>query len=419
MATNEQRPRTIIITAPEHTSQDWIGRLTSADEVDVVQCASNISHGVELVQKHHPDLVLIDREVGQTESAVRQILAIAPMTLCIAIVPSPDIPMLRQLMTAGTRDVLPAPVVYDDLVGSIRSILAAEAERRREAQSSTTARHKRPGKLILVIAPKGGVGTTTIATNIAVALHQVSKSEVALADFSLQFGDVGIQLNLWSKYTIVDLATRTTDVDDTTLKRVLSQHDSGIHVLLAPLEPEAAARIGGTEVRAVLDHLLDRFAYVVADTWSFFDEVSEMLLRRADEVLLVTTPELPTLKNAKRFLELADRQNLANGHTTIVLNRFPSVRGITLQDVQQQLHHQVGASIPSEGQLVTNSINDGIPIVISHPRSSMAQSIVKLAIQLAGDQIDAIALTSEKEQQLDRKGTGRTRGLWGFARKMT
>ena len=176
------------------------------------------------------------------------------------------------------------------------------------------------------------------------------------------------------------------------LKRVLSEHSSGVDVLLAPSEPESSAEVTGPVVEAILDHMLNQYAYVIADTWSFLDEITTTLLRRADEVLLVATPELPTLKNAKRFLEVAGRQSLINGRLSIVLNRFPSIEGITLDDVQRHLSHPVSANIPSEGQLVTHSINRGVPLVVSHPRSWAAQSILRLAGKLAGDDVETITL---------------------------
>jgi pilus assembly protein CpaE len=346
---------------------------------------------------------------------VRQIVGAAPATICIAIVSDPDIAALRRLMTAGARDVLPAPVIYNDLMGSVRQVVAAAAERR---QAEQTTRHSgRRGKLIVALAPKGGVGTTTIATNVAVALRQVTAQEVALVDFSLQFGDVGVHLNLRSRYTIQDLVAAP-EIDDAMLQRVISTHESGIHVLPAPPEPDAAAHIDGERVNTILDRLLDRYAYVVADTWSFLDEVAETLLRRADEVLLVATPELPTLKNAKRLLEFAMRHDLVPGHIAIVLNRFPSIEGISLDDVQQHLHHTVSANIPSEGQLVTHSINRGVPLVISHQRSWTAQNILRLAARLAGDDVSTIALSAESAKRKER-AAGRAPGLWPFARKAT
>jgi pilus assembly protein CpaE len=253
----------------------------------------------------------------------------------------------------------------------------------------------RLGKLVVVISPKGGSGTTTIATNVAVALQQKA-GPVALVDFGLQFGDAGVHLNIWSKYTIQDLLPRVDEIDDAMLAPVLQRHSSGLHVLLSPSSPEAAGEITVEQIEMLLERLLERYRYVVVDTWSFLDDVACLLLRRADEVLVVTTPEVPALKNVKHFLEYSRQQALIEGRLTLVLNRFPSVDKIRLEDVQQHLRHAVGATIPSEGKLVTHSVNRGVPVVISHPQSWVGQSMLKLAGQIAGDKANPILMLPEK-----------------------
>ncbi len=246
----------------------------------------------------------------------------------------------------------------------------------------------------------------------------MSAGRVVLADFGLQFGDVGVHLNIWSKYTIQDLLAHVEDIDDAMLAPVLQQHSSGIHVLLAPTTPEIAGEITADQIDLLLDQLLARHTYVVADTWSFLDEVACSLLRRADEVVVVTTPEVPSLKNVKHFLEYTRQQSLVDGRITLVLNRFPSVEGISLQDVQQHLRYPVGANIPSEGRLVTHSVNRGIPVVISHPQSWVGQSILKLAGHIAGDHISTISLTPENRKPKEvSAGDTKRRGLFRFVRR--
>lgn len=420
MAATQHKPRVIIITSPERMDQEWIIWLSNNHEMTVVETVGVTSYAVELIQKHRPDIVLIDREIAHTEQVIRQMIAVEPLTLCIAIVPTLDVPTLRRLMSSGARDVLSTPVVYSELLTSIRRVLAGETDRRRSEVIARGEARSAGGRLVVVTAPKGGVGTTTIATNVAIALHQVSKHSVVLADFSLQFGDAGVHLNLLSKYSIVDLTQRLEEIDDAMLNRVLSKHDSGIEVLLVPSQPDAVIDIGKKEVNSVLDHLLSRYAYVVADTWSFLDEIAETLLQRADEVLLVTTPEIPALKNIKRFLEFVHRQQLVKGRITIVLNRFPSVEGISFQDLQQHLHHPIGANIPSEGPLMMQSINQGIPVVLSHPHSWTAQNIFKLAGKLAGDQVNTLVLSAEEARRSNQNyRVGGNRRILGLIRRGT
>jgi pilus assembly protein CpaE len=422
--------RIVVITAPERLEQEWITRLANESDVERVDRIGVLSAGIELVQQSRPEVVIVDRDLEQAEASVRQIFTSVPGILCITLVAQTDMAVLRRLVAAGARDVLSKPVQYNELINSIRSVLATEADRRVRSLVSFggDANSRGRGKLVVVTSPKGGVGTTTIATNLAVALRQMSGGRIVLADFGLQFGDIGVHLNLWSKHTMQDLLGRVEDIDDAMLSQVLQPHTSGIQVMLAPNEPEVAGDVTGAQLEIFLEQLLDRNTYVVADTWSFLDEVAETLLRRADEILVVTTPEVPALKNAKHFLEFLRQQDLVRGRITLVLNRFPSVDGISLQDVQQHLRHPVGANIPSEGQLVTHSVNRGIPIVISHPQSWAAQSLFKLAAHVAGDKVGTITLTPDnlkggKGKDKDKEQVGRTdkerRGLLRFARNQT
>jgi pilus assembly protein CpaE len=409
----------VVITAPERLEQDWITRLSHEEGIGQVERVAVLASGMELVQQARPDLVIIDRDIEQAETCIRQIFTSLPTTLCVALVAQPDMPTLRRLVAAGARDVIGRPVQYAELLSSIRAVLATEADRRSRSLVSVNggAQATGRGKLVVVVSPKGGAGTTTIATNLSIALRQMSGSRVVLADFGLQFGDVGVHLNIWSKYTIQDLLARVEDIDDAMLAPVLQQHSSGISVMLSPNSPELAAEITGEQIDTLIDRLLERNSWLVVDTWSFLDEVAWSLLRRADEVVVVTTPEVPSLKNVKHFLEYTRQQALIQGRITLVLNRFPSVDGISLQDVQQHLRHPVSANIPSEGRLVTHSVNRGIPVVVSHPQSWVGQSLFKLASHIAGDRVNGISLTPDNRKTKDVPGETKRRGLLRFVRR--
>ena len=408
----------VVITSPERLEQDWIQRLSGENEFDRVDRVATVRAGLDLVQQTHPDLVIVDREFDQAETCIRQIFMTTPSTICIAIVPQPDVASLRRLVAVGVRDVLVRSFQYSELLESVQSLLATEAGRRSHALTNGDTRASRRGKLVVAISPKGGSGTTTVSTNLAVALQQMNNGPVILADFSLQFGDVGVHLNIWSKYTMQDLLSRVDEIDDAMLAPVLQKHSSGLHVLLSPNSFEAAGEITVEQIDTLLDRLLERYRYVVVDTWSFLDDVVSLLLRRADEVVVITTPEIPALKNVKHFMEYSRQQGLIEGRTTIVLNRFPSVDKIALPDVEQHLRHSVGANIPSEGRLVTHSVNRGVPVVVSHAQSWVGQSMLKLAGHIAGDKTNPISLTPDKdvakEQQSDTKKRG---NLFRFARQ--
>lgn len=414
MSKSDQRVRAMIITVPERIDQEWISRLAAASEIELLERLA-LLHGVgEAARRLRPELVLIDRDLDHAESCVRQVAAAAPDAFCVVITANSSLATLRRLMAAGARDVLATPN-QSDLLAAARQVRAASAERRHGTRGEVAPSQR--GRLIVVTAPKGGVGTTMVATNLAVALRQISGAPTNLLDCSLQFGDIGVHLNLRSKYSLFDLSAHPDDLDEAMLTRVICEHETGLHVLLAPTEPEQAAHVDGAALNAILDRLLARYSFVVVDTWSFLDEVTETLLRRADDVLLVATPELPTLRNAKRLLDFIQRHTLASAPVQIVLNRFPSVEGITLEDVQQHLHYPVTANIPSEGLPVTHSINRGEPLVVAFPKSWAAQNLLRLAAHLAGDDVATLTLTASEGRKSTEVGRGVKASLLKFARR--
>lgn len=416
MAT-DRNLRIVVISTPDRLDDPWIGKLAAETDIGRVERVAVLRAGIELVQQTRPDVVIIDRDAEQSEASIRQIFTSLPGTICIALIAQPDMALMRRLVLAGARDVLNQPVNYRELIESIRGATAMETDRRSRSMVSLETDRKPfgRGRLIVVTSPKGGAGTTTVATNLAIMLRQMSGSRVALADFSLQFGHIGVHLNLWSRHTLQDLLATPQEIDDAMLNPVMQQHGTGIHVLLAPNTPAAAADVTAEHLETIMEHLLERYSFVVADTWCVLDEVTMALLDMADEVLVMTTPEVPALKNVKFFLEYLRQNSMTKGRISIVLNRFPSVDGITLEDVQQHLRHPISANIPSAGQLVIYSVNRGVPFTVSHPQSWATQSIRKLAAYVAGELSDPLSLEPETGKAA-RPVNGR-RGLLDFIRR--
>lgn len=402
--------RVVIVAPAEGLDQEWIRALQADASVNVLARVGVLQRGIEAAQQHQPDVLLIDRPLDQAEEALQTMFSVAPHTLCIALLDQQDMAAVRRLVAAGARDILVKPIHHRELMASMRQVVQLEHVRRQRAGlPALLAQPQRAtaGKVVVVMGPKGGVGTTTVAANLAVALRQVTGREVALADFSLQFGDVAVLLNLWSKHTLHDVAIHHTAIDDSLLDRVLVPHASGVKVLLAPSEPELTADLSSGQVTAIVKALRSRFAYVVIDCWSFLDEISETLMNAADQVLLVTTPEVPALKNTKQSLEYFARQGVPRERIALVLNRFPSVKGVTMQDIQQHLRHPVQANLPSDGPAVTYAVNKGVPVMESHPQSWVAQSFLKLAAWIAGDNVQT--LTTEAPSSPTTPKTGETR----------
>lgn len=399
--TVDQAFRVAVVTTPDQIDADWITKLAKEPQVSWLESAAVLSTGLDMIQQNRPDVVIVERPPVEAEGFIRQVFTLMPTTICIALSAHTDTVVLRRLMMAGARDVLNRPVRHVDVLQSIRTLMAVERDRRHSQMPGDHSPFGR-GKFVVVISPKGGAGTTVVSTNLSIVLRQLSSGRVALADFGLQFGHVGTHMNLFARHTLQNLVEKIDEIDDAMLSAVMQQHGSGVHVLLAPNVPELAGEITGEQITTIVNHLLARYRYVVADTWCVLDEVTMSLLDMADEVLVVATPEIPALKNVKFFLEYLQQHNLTRGRVSIVLNRFPSVDSISLEDVQQHLRYPVSSNIPSAGQLVTYSINRGVPVVTSHPQSWVSQSLRKLAAYVAGEKVDTISLNADKNKGKDK-----------------
>ena len=240
------------------------------------------------------------------------------------------------------------------------------------------------GKIITFFSPKGGVGRTTIATNLAVALHQLTGKPVVLVDGSLPFGDIAVILNMSPKAkTIADLIGSFETADSDVVESILVQHSTGIKVMLAPPTPESTELITGAHIKHVLELLRERYAYIVVDTWPSFQEQVITMLDVADVILTLMTLEITSLKNVRVFMEVVEKLGYDEAKVQLVANRNDSSGGIKASDVEASLGRKIPHTIVSDGRTLVLAVNRGVPFVISHRDSQVAKDIFALAQRVA------------------------------------
>jgi pilus assembly protein CpaE len=274
-----------------------------------------------------------------------------------------------------------------------------------QSPSITSALQPHRGKIITFFSPKGGVGRTTIASNLAVALHQSTNQPVVLVDGSLPFGDVAVILNMSPKAkTIADLVGSFDQVDAEVMETVLVPHSTGIKVLLAPPTPEAAELITGANIKRVLETLRGSYAWVVVDTWPSFQEQVLTMLDVADVILTLMTLEITSLKNVRVFMEIAEKLGYDEHKVQLVANRNDSSGGIKASDVESSLARKIPHTIVSDGRALVLAVNRGVPFVISHRDSQVAKDIFTLADKLVGAGEGAGASTPTPQKAAAKQG---------------
>ena len=298
---------------------------------------------------------------------------------------------MRRAMLAGARDFLTKPPMGDELISAIRRAGAmAQSERSKTAQMQavlpTASAGGRmsgfgipKGKIVTVYSPKGGAGTTTLAVNLALTLHN-DDTRVALVDGNLQFGDIAVFVNEQGKNTITELASRAEELDPEIVEEVMIKHAaSGVHILAAPSRPEYAEKVSSTQFARVLEYLRQLYAYVVVDTSAYLTDVTLSAVDASDLIVLVTTQDIPAIKNCRLFLDLLQTMGIERDRILFAMNRFDKRINITPERVAENLKQEVAAVIPLDEQTVTKAVNRGVPFVIDAKNQPATRGIFSLA----------------------------------------
>lgn len=285
----------------------------------------------------------------------------------------------RDAIKAGAADIILIPIE------SSRLLLAIERVVKNARQQTKT--QVKEGKIVTVFSTKGGVGKTVVAINLAVALSESKRANVAILDLDLQFGDVGVMLKLNPKYTIYDVLTSAGGVDANHLKSLLTPYSSKVSALLAPLQPELADLILPKVVTPTLSVLKKMADFVVVDTPPSFNDNVLSVLDQSDFVLLVGAMDLPSIKNIKLCIRTMKLLGYPEEKIRLVLNRVEKGVGLTVTEIESFLKTKISQTIPND-KTVLLSVNKGMPVLNEAPKSPAAISLAKLT--------DVFAVESEK-----------------------
>ena len=231
----------------------------------------------------------------------------------------------------------------------------------------------------MVFSPKGGVGCTTVAVNLALALHN-EETESALVDTNLQFGDVAVFLNEQGKNSILDLTPRVDELDQDIVTNVMIKNaTTGLHILSAPSKPEFAEKIKAEQVSKLLEYLKRIYTYIIVDTSSYMNDITLAVLDVCDVIVLLTTQDIPSIKNNRLFLDLMLTLEVPKDKLVFSLNKYDKRITITPEKIGENLKLQIDAVIPLDERVVIPSVNRGVPFVVDNKTQPAAKGIFSLA----------------------------------------
>ena len=342
------------------------------------------TEAVSLAVETEPDVTICGMDEPWIRSAqtIGALIDSLPETPVIVYSSSQNLETARQAMLAGARDFVSAPTSARELEEAIIGALESE-ERRRMRLSGQMASLGAQGTIITVFGPKGGVGKTTIATNLAIALTQQTGHTVALVDADTGFGDVAALLDLNPEHTLVDLVGRIDDLSREELARYLCPHSSGVAVLAAPSNTFAWRDVSSDQFRKVLETLARIHDVLVIDTGGDLGSIGLAALEAATLVLWVTTPEFSSIKDSLHGMEALQTISFPSDRIRVTLNSVSPENGVGPQTVQEVLQHDVFWQIPYDRRLRQES-ELGSPRILSKPSNGAAHSLVELARTIGG-----------------------------------
>jgi pilus assembly protein CpaE len=406
----------VVIVDDIAETRDHLSKLLSFEpDINVAGSVSSGNEAITIAGENDVDVVLLDINMpGMDGIATAEQLAIkAPTSAIIMMSVQGEPDYLRRAMLAGAREFLVKPFSSDELAASIRQVHKRERQKfdrvagalpPMPAPGSVAPQRRGPGKVVSFFSPKGGVGRTTLAVNFAVAAKAELDMKVALIDGGLQFGDVGVLLNLNPKnQTIADVAREMAGGDIETLDSTLVDHSTGIRVLMAPPSPEMAELVTPDHVTKIVAALRQTHDLVVIDSPPLLQDVTLAFLDQSDVVFAVLTLEITNIKNMRQFLAVTDQLGYSDDKVQLVLNRADSGYGIRQQDVESSIGRKISHSVVSDARTVVYALNRGVPFVVASRQARVSDDVVRIAkAVLEGDDEIApeIALSAAQKKGL-------------------
>lgn len=372
----------------EHVSK----LLALEPDTEVVGAAASGAEALALAAELQPDVVLVDLNMPGMDGAetTERLLASVPSAAVVMMSVQGEADYLRKSMLVGARGFLVKPFSSEELYSAIRQAYSLERQKRARlvamgpgVQPVATA-DRAPGRVIAVFSVNGGVGRTTLAVNLAAAISAGTRGSVVVVDGNLQFGDVGLLLNISPSTASVERVLG--DLDDGAVEAIdggLVNHDSGLKVLLAPPSPETAELVTVEHLRTILEHLRGSHDFVVIDCSNALNDQTLTMLDVADDLLCVISRDLSSIKNMRLFLGIAERLGY-EGKLRIVLNKADAAHGVHPADVERSLGRRIDFTVPTDPRTVAEGVNRGMPFAISRAQAQISQAVASLSAAMVG-----------------------------------
>lgn len=389
----------VVLISKLESTLNAMRRMIKDEEITVIGDSPGGVQALDKIENISPDIVIMTLGAEDLDvlNLAERIILHKPRTFVILLTENLNLNVIESALKVGAHNVTEFPASEKKFAEYIKSVYNDETTR----INSLTERQSISwmSRVITVFGSKGGIGKTTIATNLAVKLAE-NRKKVALIDLDLQFGDVHTFMDIEPKETISELVQEVYIPNIDSVRSYMVVHPSGVHVLCAPKSPEYAEVISPEKVQSLLSLIRAYYDYVIIDTPSTFNDTTVTAIESASIVLFVTGLDVSILKNSKLSFSLLESLQQKD-KVRILVNRAVETNSITMGDVQKIIGCPIWAKIPSDYKIAVSALNRGVPFVIGAPHSKLSQSISEVAGLLLTGTVD---YDIQKTQPKERKG---------------
>lgn len=375
-----RNPLVMIIDEDPIFRQELQAMLTPARLAVVADCGYGVE-AASLAEELKPDLILasIEEPIARAIQTVEAVRGIRPNAPVIAYSSSTELPLVRQVMHAGVRDLLVHPFKVGELLSAIESVMRTVDG----GTGAEPAQRQAAGTVLTVFGAKGGIGKTTITTNIATAIARDTDNSVLVMDLDTRFGDVAIMLDIEPAVTVAEMAAQVATLDRATFKSALVEHSSGVFVLPSPKHPNDWRQVQAEDVKELARFASRMFDYVILDTPGAFNDIVGAALEVATQVLVVTSVDMASIKDTSFILDVLESEGFPDERLFLTVNHPNGANTIRAADIERVLRKKVFWEIPHDSQM-TMATQIGLPVVLARPKSRAASNLSGLAGKITG-----------------------------------
>ncbi len=371
------------------------------EDFQLLDASQKIDKWDQALREQNPEIILLEYvSNGKANKKMLDEISLQfPRISIVAILPDNNPSRAQEALLHGARAFVVQPIKKAELRYTLEKVREFQArEGRGHIAEDASLEASGEFRTYAIFSPRGGVGSSILATNLALALNQNSAGNVLLIDGKQYFGHLDIMLNLQARNSIGDLIPFAQRLDSELISDIVTIHSSGLHVLPSPTSFEDSQALRPDSIYSIIQSLQSMYSFIIIDAGSALNENAVTLMDSAFRVLLPVTPELASLHNARAFLEIGQSLNFPDDKVLMVLNRADMKDGVKAKQIEEALPLKLFAKIPEDNRAALRSLNQGVPLFSKNPKSPMMKSVNEMSnkmIELTKTEIRNAALSDE------------------------